>query len=174
MSMRYNGAIIISAFPACGKSYVTKNHNYDPFRLSDSDSSKFSWIYDENGNKTSTRNPNFITDYLNHIKQESRYRDFVFVSTHKDVRNALINECIPFILVYPVISMKEEMLKRMKDRGSDEEFIKFQDEHFESFVDEIEEDIFPRLDNILVALYQIDQEHQYIDIEMLEYLNSVY
>lgn len=34
--------IVISAFPACGKSYTYKNFNDKPYIMLDSDSSKFS------------------------------------------------------------------------------------------------------------------------------------
>ena len=49
---------IISAFPACGKTCAVKYLSERGVDVLDSDSSKFSWITDENGNKV--RNPRFI------------------------------------------------------------------------------------------------------------------
>ena len=40
------GTIIISAFPACGKTWCV-NNLHDKFDMSDSDSSNFSWVYNK-------------------------------------------------------------------------------------------------------------------------------
>lgn len=61
--------IVISAFPACGKSYKVKNYNGKPYTMLDSDSSNFSWIKDELGNNTKVRNPDFPSNYIQHIKK---------------------------------------------------------------------------------------------------------
>ena len=37
---------IISAFPACGKTYAFKKLNEKGYKILDSDSSQFSWCYD--------------------------------------------------------------------------------------------------------------------------------
>lgn len=128
--------IIISAFPACGKSYMYNNYNGKPYSMLDSDSSKFSWIY-ENGVKTDKRNPNFITDYMNHIKDNIRKVDVIFVSSHAEVRKALRENNLKYFMVYPSLDMKEEMLNRMRERGNDSKFIEFQKSHYEPFVAEI-------------------------------------
>ena len=39
---------IISAFPACGKTYAFKKLNEKGYKILDSDSSQFSWCYDHN------------------------------------------------------------------------------------------------------------------------------
>ena len=132
--------IVISAFPACGKSYLYNNYNGKPFTMLDSDSSKFSWIY-KDGVKTDERNPNFIEDYMKHIKENIGKVDVIFVSSHKEVRAALREYGIYYVQIYPEISMKDEMLRRMVERGNDEKFIKFQEENFEKFVNEIEDEI---------------------------------
>lgn len=128
--------IIISAFPACGKSYMYNNYNGKPYSMLDSDSSNFSWIY-ENGIKTNVRNPDFITDYMNHIKENIGKVDVIFVSSHAEVRKALRENNLKYFMVYPSLDMKEEMLKRMRERGNDDNFIKFQDSHYEQFITEI-------------------------------------
>lgn len=170
IKITYNKSIIVSAFPACGKSFTTKYLSmHKGFNVTDSDSSKYSWIYDELGNKTNERNPNFIEDYLNHIKEESLVRDFIFISAHDNVRKALINEKIPYCLVYPDISMKETMLARMKERGNDESFIKFQEENFESFINEINsiEGAYN-----LCKRFKLTKKKPFLDVELLEYMKS--
>lgn len=94
--------LVIAGFPGVGKSYTTNLLREKGFKVSDSDSSKFSWI-EENGEKV--RNPNFISDYMNHIKSKtSEGYDYVFVSTHEDVLKALSESGLEFIIVYPTIS----------------------------------------------------------------------
>ena len=83
---------IISAFPGVGK---TTYHKNNPDTTLDSDSSSFSWIVDEHGNKT--RNPHFPQNYIDHIKQNIGKYKYIFVSSHKEVRDALLDNCILFI-----------------------------------------------------------------------------
>lgn len=132
--------IVISAFPACGKSNKVKNYNGKPYNMIDSDSSNFSWVKDKDGNNTKTRNPEFPNNYIKHIKENIGKIDVIFVSSHKEVRKALRDNGIKYFMVYPVKDMKEEFLKRMKDRGDTEQFIKRFENKFEDFVDEIEQE----------------------------------
>jgi len=145
--------IVISAFPACGKSsmyrkyseyYEDNKNNPLSFKILDSDSSLFSWIYDENGNKTNVRNPDFPQNYINHIKERIGKEDVIFISSHKVVRDALRENGIKYSIFYPDKSLKEEWMRRYKERGNDENFIKFQEEHWEEFIEDIHNEIFPR------------------------------
>ena len=159
-------AKIISAFPACGKSTYYKewsqysrenvwrkrnngeqvlNNIGEPCgeKILDSDSSLFSWVYDENGNKTNVRNHEFPQNYINHIKEHMNTEDIIFVSSHKVVRDALKLEGIPYYLVYPRKDMKNEWMWRFEKRGNDEAFIKFQDEHWDEFIDDMESETYP-------------------------------
>ena len=54
-------------------------------QFADSDSSVFSWI-EVNGKKE--RNPDFLSDYIEHIKSLIGKVDYIFVSSHGDVRDA--------------------------------------------------------------------------------------
>lgn len=161
-------AKIISAFPGCGKStyykmwskyslenvWCSKNKDdplYSKFnqnipmgeKILDSDSSLFSWIYDENGNKTNVRNPDFPNNYIQHIKDHLETEDIIFISSHKSVRDALRENNIPYTLVFPDKSMKQEFLDRFHKRGNTEEFIKFQNEHWDEFIDDMNNETFP-------------------------------
>ena len=58
---------IISAFPACGKTYAFEKLNENGYTILDSDSSKFSWCYDYNQANSDKiekyRNPEFPSYY---------------------------------------------------------------------------------------------------------------
>ena len=125
---------IIAAFPGCGKSQCAKNH--PELKILDSDSSKFSWI---NINLEKKRNFDFPNNYIKHIKNCIGKYDIIFVSTHKVVREALEKENIPYILVCPKLSDKQEYLERYKNRGDSDSFIKTMDEPWEEWLNEIHE-----------------------------------
>ena len=143
-------AIVISAYPACGKSTVYRQlteFKDDLFGLKvlDSDSSKFSWIYDADGNKTNERNPEFPENYIKHIQKHLEDTDVIFVSSHEIVREALSKADIPFISIYPkdnIINMKE-WKSRFLSRGNTQSFIQFQMEHWSEFIDALEKDSRP-------------------------------
>lgn len=109
---------IISAFPGTGKSTFFKENGDICI---DSDSSNFSWIVDAEGNKE--RNPEFPKNYIQHIKDNIGKYEYIFVSSHDEVRNMLFDNCIFFYLVYPSIDRKDEFLERYKNRGNDDSFI---------------------------------------------------
>jgi len=123
---------IISAFPGIGKSVYHSKHKETTL---DSDSSNFSWIIDENGNKV--RNPEFPKNYIDHIKENIGKYEFIFVSSHKEVREALFENCIFFYLVYPDDRRKDEFIERYKNRGNDEKFIELVSNKWDDWMKEI-------------------------------------
>jgi hypothetical protein len=125
---------VISAFPGTGKSVY---HNKHKETTLDSDSSLFSWTKDESGNNTKVRNPEFPQNYINHIKENIGKYEFIFVSSHEVVRNALLDNCIFFYLVYPDSRRKEEFIQRYKDRGNDDDFINLVATKWDDWMDEI-------------------------------------
>ena len=128
--------LVISAFPACGKTYSFENYK-DDFDMLDSDSSDFSWIKDENGQNTKERNPEFPSNYIKYIKNNIGKVDIIFVSSHKVVRDALRKEKIETIMIYPNKENKEEWIRRFRKRGNDEVFINFISSNWNSFLDDI-------------------------------------
>jgi len=140
---RYKSTVVISAFPACGKSYMFKNYNGKPYTMLDSDSSEFSWIKDENGKNTKERNPEFPENYIKHIKDNIGKIDVIFVSSHEIVRKALSDNKINFFMVYPEKSMQEEWIRRFRERGNDENFIKFISDNWDGFIDNIRSEEYP-------------------------------
>jgi len=122
---------IVSAFPGVGK---TTYHKNNPETTLDSDSSGFSSVVDEHGNKT--RNPSFPQNYINHIKENIGKYKYIFVSSHKEVRDALLDNCLYFYLVYPDDNRKEEFIQRYRKRGNDEFFIKLVDSSWDDWMRE--------------------------------------
>ena len=164
-------AIIISAYPACGKTtYFNKHSKYakgkGTRKILDSDSSKFSWVYDEDGNKTDERNPNFPNNYIEHIKENLDKQEIIFISTHDAVREALEKENIPYVVIYPSHDMKSIFLKRMKERGNDEKFIKDQDKHWSKRISALDKSKYPKK-------FKLTRNHQYIDDDLIKQIKIV-
>ena len=99
--------MIISAFPACGKTYAfEKMKSIKGLNTLDSDSSQFSWMYitdeeyefknrgkhDYKERKIKVRNPEFPNNYIQHIKENMDNTHYLFVSSHKRLRNIKIKK----------------------------------------------------------------------------------
>lgn len=128
--------IIISGFPAIGKSYLTKNTE---LTVLDSDSSNFSWI------REGERHPNFPKNYIQHIKDNIGKADYILVSSHDIVRKALLENDIEYTLIYPSKELKSEYIERYCSRGNDENFISFINLNWDKFIEDIENETFPNL-----------------------------
>jgi len=125
--MRDLSALVISGFPGIGKSYFQK---ITKSKVLDSDSSKFSWL------EPGIRNPNFPRNYIEHIKENLYKVDIILVSSHKIVRDALIEARIHFSLIMPDFDAKQEYLDRYAKRGNDPKFINFMSVNWNSFIQE--------------------------------------
>ena len=138
--------IIISAFPACGKTWCVNNLK-DKFDMSDSDSSNFSWVDNitENGTLVRERNPEFPKNYIDHIKSLIGEKDFIFVSSHDVVRNALKENGLPYFLVYPDNTSDNKCLwtQRMTGRGSPNNMISFVMGNWDNFIEDMKIESFP-------------------------------
>ena len=144
---------IISAFPACGKTYVFEN--FKGKVILDSDSSKFSWVIVGN---QKVRHPDFPQNYIDHIKENIGKADYIFVSTHDNVRRALEKAGIDFYLVYPDRSLKEEWIGRCFLRGSGENFCQLIADNWNNWIDGLEED---------------SKKHKSMKLKYGEYLSNV-
>lgn len=117
------GSILISGFPGIGKSYLV--NNLPEGVCSDSDSSQF--------NKK-----DFPHNYIKHIKSLMGKVDIILISSHEEVRKALVSNKMEFILVYPKRELKGDYLNRYKERGSPEAFINLLDNKWDEWMDELE------------------------------------
>lgn len=116
-------SILISGFPGIGKSYLM--NNLPDGVCSDSDSSKF--------NKK-----HFPDNYIEHIKSLMGSTNLILISSHEEVRKALVDNDLDFILVYPKRGLKEDYLNRYKQRGSPDSFIKLLNDNWGVWMDDLE------------------------------------
>jgi len=151
---------IISAFPGTGKSVYHKKH---PHTTLDSDSSNFSWVKDKDGNNTKERNPNFPQNYINHIKSNIGKYEYIFVSSHIQVRDALLNGCLFFYLFYPSPDRKDEFINRYKERGNDNGFVKLLDENWEMWIKNIQSDWRDGFEPIEMILPNLEDELRHLN-----------
>lgn len=112
-----NNFNVVSGFPGIGKSYLVRSQGI----FLDSDSSTFD-------------KANFPANYLTHIKKSISEERVILASCHEPVRDALVAEGIPFILVYPDISLKDEYIARYIERGSPQGFIDFISSKWDDFI----------------------------------------
>ena len=130
--------IVISAFPGTGKTYCAENFHKimdyrPPIAFIDFDSSAFS-------------GPNFPNNYLDAIQkiteQPNKVTTVLFTSSHKEVRDGLSKRNMIFIFAYPSKQLKSEYLRRYKERGSSDTFINKIDYLWDTWLDEINLEIF--------------------------------
>lgn len=135
---------VISAYPCCGKTYIVENQRKlfdDPnLVILDSDSSKFSWIREKRPDGEKKRNPDFPNNYIQHIKENIGKADFIFVSSHKVVREALAEAGIKFTIVVPHKNLLTDWMIKMYDRGNDDEFINTQINNWDKWLTEIDDE----------------------------------
>ncbi len=91
------------------------------------------------------RNPDFPANYIAHIKEamEKNEYDYIFVSSHKEVRDALIKAGIKFILVIPDETLLDEYIGRCYRReltGTNGFPIQLLIDKWQEWLDEIHDD----------------------------------
>jgi len=114
--------LVVSAFPGCGKSHLFRNKGDK--KILDSDSSTFD-------------KSQFPENYIKHIKSNIGDVDIILVSSHKEVRDALVDKGIKFTLVYPNMDIKDEYIQRYIDRGNDGKFVELLKQNWENWVEEL-------------------------------------
>lgn len=145
--------LVVSATPGTGKSTITKdaekyglkhchvqfNDHTREYELTvpagpgvpvfDSDSS----VFDKS---------EFPGNYIKHIKEVLRKFPSVviFVSSHDNVREAMGDAGIKYVLCYPERELKGDYLERYEQRGSPEAFVKLMDEKWNDFIDSVQAD----------------------------------
>lgn len=145
---------IISAFPACGKTHLHMDANKDYTTL-DSDSSKFSWLLDNKGDTTGVRNPNFPDNYINYIKANIGMVDYIFVSSHQEVREALEANDLSYAIVQPSAKLRSEWIGRCWLRGSPQGFLETLDKFWDEWTNEV--DTTQRWDAVGVTYLQSNE-----------------
>lgn len=117
----YKMAKLISAFPGTGKTYYFNNGDKT---ILDSDSSTFD-------------KSDFPANYIRHIKENRDKAEVILVSSHKEVRDALVKEGLEFTLVYPKAELKREYMKRFEDRDSHWSFCALIEANWDTWIMEL-------------------------------------
>lgn len=130
---------IVSAFPCCGKTHSLEHNNDPSISICDSDSSLFSWILDSNNETTPERNSAFPSNYIAHIKQCIGKYDVIFVSSHAEVRQALYDAGLNFVVVAPDKSCKSEWVSRASKRVGHPLSASLMNNMYNSWIQSIEE-----------------------------------
>jgi len=141
---------IISGFPGVGKSHLGKRLDNE-VKVLDLESSDF-------------KGENRWEDYKNEIKNQVGKVDVLFVSSHTETRKILSELGLNFYLVYPDRSLKDEYLRRYRERGNSEEFIDMMDKNFDLFIDSIENE------EVRCAKIKLTGENEYLD-SFLNFMN---
>lgn len=96
--------MIIVGYQGIGKSTLAKNH----FQCIDLESSNF--FVD------GKRDDNWYKVYVNIAKHLSDQGNIVFMSSHKVIREYMNEQNIEFTVICPSLELKEEWLKKLRDR----------------------------------------------------------
>lgn len=128
--------LIISGFPGIGKTTFKNNHT--ELVVLDSDSSQYS------------QDESFPQNYIDHVKENIGKADVILLSSHKVVRDALNKEGIKYTAVFPLrinegqeysrdyeYIAKSEYIKRYRDRGNTEDFIKLIGDNWEAWISDL-------------------------------------
>lgn len=144
----FQSAMVISAMPAMGKSYIASKF---PDRIRDLESSEYHWqmtpdgknfLTDEDGDKI--LNPEWPLNYIEAIRNlvESKFYDAILVSAHENIRHLMSEHGIKYANVYPEDKkkMRKALIERCIDRGSSADFIDNYEENFSKYVDSMKND----------------------------------
>ena len=122
MTFDLKRTLLIAGFPGVGKSHMIE---HSTAVISDSDSSSFS------------KSTDFPDNYIEHIKSNCGKFDIIMISTHKEVRDALVKEGMKFTLVYPDRNQLYEYVQRFIQRGDNDKFLGFITKNWESFIEDL-------------------------------------
>jgi len=136
--------LVICGFPGVGKtaaaSLAKEKHNYD---FQDMESTAFRWVIGIDHKRVP--NPHFPGCYVDDVERSaSQYGyKYTMISSHKEVRDELKSRGIHYIIVVPEKSLRDEYLLRYVARGSDIKLIEQVYDHWNEWLDEIENDGAP-------------------------------
>lgn len=114
-----NTTKIICGFPATGKTWCY-THLQDKFLMLDTDSISYRGLIDGDGEYSGIKNPEFPNNYVDYIKENMGKVDFIFISADLEIRKALTENEISFIMVYPRVDQLDNWIYRMEKAGYDD------------------------------------------------------
>ena len=135
--------IIICGFPGVGKTTAERVC----LEAIDCESSAFHWNFDptevneEYPAGVIKENTQWVSRYIEHILEcaNSGKYQYVLVSSHREVREALDMRSVPYVVVVPKIGLIDEYLARYVERGDCAEFIIKVYENWGKWINDIEE-----------------------------------
>jgi len=135
-------AIIICGFPGIGKTTAEQRCR----QAIDCESSGFQYRFDPTAVNAESpagdyKKKNWVKKYVDtlvELAMDVRYH-YVFASTHQEVRDELDARSVPYVVVVPERSLKDEYLSRYVRRGDSAEFITGISDHWAEWLEEIEE-----------------------------------
>lgn len=127
-------SVIISGFPGIGKTYAAKSY---PDRCVDIDSSSSHYVMIE-GCKIAL--PGWVEGYVDKIKEtlDSCSYEYIFVSSHEEVREELERRCIDYFVVVPSIEDRDSYILRYLKRGSSMDFIRMLSKNYSEWIRSIQ------------------------------------
>lgn len=145
--------LIICGFPGVGKSTAAELCR----SALDLESTPFHFVSDQadyfTENSTAPyftqmnakENPNWVSDYVDEIEKAANdpQYNFILVSTHKKVREEMQYRGIPYIIVTPLIKLKDEYLAKYVRRGDSYKFIEALHDKWEKWIEDFVHDDMP-------------------------------
>ncbi len=145
---KYDCKVILCG-PGVGKSYLAERDN----RFVDVDEIKSKYRYnsfdltrDEIEKLKHTNRQTVNKDYIDYsiklINDAIANNKIVLISFHKEIVDYIRNNNIKYCVVYPSLDSRNEYIKRLRDRGNNEEFIQLMTnkEAWEGFYDKDKND----------------------------------
>jgi hypothetical protein len=135
--------MIIAAYAGVGKTTYAKLHAEDtldfvcmPYKYEQSDEADKG----EAGKACSenTMDPEWPFNYVDALEKIKDGHKFILIPSDTAVLYLLKERGMPFLLVTPLRSAKEEYRRRFIERGNSNEFIEIFIEHWDSFMDSLE------------------------------------
>ena len=128
--------LIICGFPGVGKSTVAERCK----SVLDLESTPFHFNPYFKG-----EDPNWFVRYVDAIEESANdvQYNYILVSTHKLVRSELQYRGIPYIIVTPLIKLKDEYLSRYVKRGDCYDFIETLSSNWEQWIEDFVYDDMP-------------------------------
>lgn len=136
--MSHTIGMIVSGFPGVGKtSAASKNRD-----IEDCESSSFHYTtkVDALGVMTREENPNWVTEYVDHIKKLASIvgYPYILVSSHADVLDEMDRRGLPYLIVAPRRDAKDVYLSRYLKRGDCVAFIRNIAQHWDEWLDALD------------------------------------
>lgn len=149
-------AVIISAFPGLGKTYMFKELK-DRLKILDLNTGRF-------------EGDEFPGNYIEEIEKKVNDYDLIFVSSHRDVRYALDDAGIDFDLLYPSRERKNEFIEIYVTRRNNRDFVMKMDHNFYDIIDEIDDE-----DLTHCYKHKLERPHTFISSfqPLVRYVNDV-